>query len=52
MQEWKNSGGGVAVCASGSESMTREVRNALASIGLTASMDVGGIVLHMGLFSL
>jgi ferric-chelate reductase len=52
IQEWKHSGGGVAVCASGPESMTREAQNAVARIGLTASMDVGGIVLHTELFSL
>ncbi|KAJ8579435.1 hypothetical protein M405DRAFT_835804 [Rhizopogon salebrosus TDB-379] len=42
----------VAVCASDSESITREARNPAARIGLTASIDVGGIALHTGLFSL
>jgi ferric-chelate reductase len=48
----KHSGGGVAVCASGPESMTREAQNAVARIGLTASMEVGGIALHTELFSM
>jgi hypothetical protein len=52
IQEWKHSGGGVAVCASGPESLTREAQNAVARIGLTRSIDVGGIALHTELFSL
>ena len=51
-QGWKDSGEGVAVCASGPESMTREAQNAVARIGLTKSIDVGGIALHTELFSL
>lgn len=45
-------GGGVAVCASGPESLTREAQNAVARLGLTTSMDVGGIALHTELFTL
>ncbi|KAG1762575.1 iron reductase [Suillus occidentalis] len=45
-------GGGVAVCASGPESLTREAQNAVARLGLTSSMDVGGIALHTELFTL
>ncbi|KAG1773263.1 iron reductase [Suillus placidus] len=45
-------GGGVAVCASGPESLTREAQNAVARLGLTMSMDVGGIALHTELFTL
>ncbi|KAG1729971.1 iron reductase [Suillus paluster] len=51
-QEWRSSGGGVAVCASGPESLTREARNAVARLGLTMNMDVGGIALHTELFTL
>ncbi|KAG2099236.1 iron reductase [Suillus discolor] len=45
-------GGGVAVCASGPESLTRDVRNAVARLGLTMGMDVGGIALHTEQFTL
>jgi hypothetical protein len=34
-------GGGVSVCASGPESLTREIQNALTRLGLTASTDAG-----------
>lgn len=51
-QESHGSGGGVAVCASGPESLTREAQNAVARLGLTTSMDVGGIALHTELFTL
>ncbi|OJA14768.1 hypothetical protein AZE42_13444 [Rhizopogon vesiculosus] len=51
-QEWKHSGGGIAVCASGPESLTREVQNVVARVGLTKSIDVSGIALHTELFSL
>ncbi|KAG1738009.1 iron reductase [Suillus lakei] len=51
-QKWQGSGGGVAVCASGPESLTREAQNAVARIGLTMSVDVGGIALHTELFTL
>jgi hypothetical protein len=45
-------GGGVAVCASGPESLTREAQNAVARVGLAMSMDAGGIALHTELFTL
>ncbi|KAG1830120.1 iron reductase [Suillus variegatus] len=45
-------GGGVAVCASGPESLTRDAQNAVARLGLTMGMDVGGIALHTELFTL
>ncbi|KAG1873923.1 iron reductase [Suillus subluteus] len=51
-QKLHGSGGGVAVCASGPESLTREAQNAVARSGLTMSMDVGGIALHTELFTL
>ncbi|KAG0700330.1 iron reductase [Suillus ampliporus] len=51
-QEWQISGGGVAVCASGPESLTGEAQNAVARLSLTMSMDVGGIALHTELFTL
>ncbi|KAG1847157.1 iron reductase [Suillus subalutaceus] len=51
-QKLHESGGGVAVCASGPESLTREAQNAVARFGLTMSMDVGGIALHTELFTL
>ncbi|KAG2139838.1 iron reductase [Suillus bovinus] len=47
-----HSGGGVAVCASGPESLTRDVQNAVAGLGLTNNMDVGGIALHTEQFTL
>ncbi|KAG1805410.1 iron reductase [Suillus variegatus] len=45
-------GGGVAVCASGPESLMRDAQNAVARLGLTMGMDVGGIALHTKLFTL
>ncbi|KAG1809121.1 iron reductase [Suillus subaureus] len=51
-QKLHASGGGVVVCASGPESLTREAQNAVARLGLTMNMDVGGIALHTELFTL
>ena len=51
-QGWKHSGGGVAVCTSGPESIPREAQNSVARMGLTKSIDMGGIALHTELFSL
>ncbi|KAG1897641.1 uncharacterized protein F5891DRAFT_1241288 [Suillus fuscotomentosus] len=45
-------GGGVAVCASGPENLMRDAQNAVARLGLTMGMDVGGIALHTELFTL
>ncbi|KAG1897195.1 uncharacterized protein F5891DRAFT_1049613 [Suillus fuscotomentosus] len=51
-QTLMGSGGGVAVCASGPDSLTRDSQNAVARLGLTVGMDVGGIALHTELFTL
>ncbi|KAH7911479.1 iron reductase [Hygrophoropsis aurantiaca] len=47
-----NPGGGVAVCASGPESMTTEAQNAVARLGVTKGVMMGGIALHTELFTL
>jgi len=44
--------GGVAVCASGTESLTREAANAVARLGSVHGRRVGGIALHTEVFSL
>jgi hypothetical protein len=44
--------GGVGVCASGPESLTREAANAVARLGPTHGTRVGGIALHTEVFSL
>lgn len=44
--------GGVGVCASGPESLTREAANAVARLALTHGTRVGGIALHTEVFSL
>lgn len=49
---WVGLGGGVAVCASGPETLTREAHNAVAKIGMTRGVELGGIALHTELFSL
>ncbi|EIN03568.1 hypothetical protein PUNSTDRAFT_116967 [Punctularia strigosozonata HHB-11173 SS5] len=49
---WVGLGGGVAVCASGPERLTREAKNAVARIGMARSVALGGIALHTELFSL
>jgi len=46
------SGGGVAVCASGPESLTREASNAVAALALRHSRRTGGIALHTEVFSM
>lgn len=50
--EWVGLGGGVAVCAAGPESLTREAQNAVARLGLTRGVELGGIGLHTELFAL
>ncbi|KAG1788959.1 iron reductase [Suillus plorans] len=45
-------GGGVAVCASGPESLTRDAQNAVPRLSLTMGMDMGGIALHTEQFTL
>ncbi|KAH9926613.1 iron reductase [Epithele typhae] len=49
---WVGLGGGVAVCAAGPESMTREAQNAVARIGLTRGVELGGVALHTELFAM
>jgi len=45
-------GGGVAVCASGPVSLTRETQNAVAKLGATKAMELGGISVHVESFTL
>jgi len=45
-------GGGVAVCAAGPETMTRQTSNAVASLSLRHSRRTGGISLHTEVFSM
>jgi len=45
-------GGGVAVCASGPESLTRETQIAAARLGAMKAMELGGISVHMESFTL
>ena len=49
---WVGLGGGVAVCASGPESLAREAQNAVARIGFTRGVELGGIALHTEVFSI
>jgi len=49
---WVGLGGGVAVCASGPETLIREAHNAVARIGTKRGVELGGIALHTELFSL
>ena len=49
---WVGLGGGVAVCAAGPETMTREARNAVARVGLTRGVELGGVALHTELFAM
>jgi hypothetical protein len=44
--------GGVGVCASGPESLTRETGNAVARLAPAHGTRVGGIALHTEVFSL
>lgn len=44
--------GGVGVCASGPEGLTREAANAVARLGSVHGRRVGGIALHTEVFSL
>ena len=44
--------GGVGVCVSGPESLTREAANAVARLAPTHGTQVGGISLHTEVFSL
>ena len=49
---WVGLGGGVGVCASGPESLIRETQNAVARLGATQGVQLGGIGLHTELFAL
>ncbi|KAI0753811.1 iron reductase [Fomes fomentarius] len=49
---WVGLGGGVAVCAAGPESLTREAHNAVARVSLTRGVELGGIALHTELFAI
>lgn len=44
--------GGVAVCASGPEILTRDASNAVARVALSRGMQLGGIALHTESFTL
>lgn len=49
---WVGLGGGVAVCAAGPESLTREAHNAVARVSLTRGVELGGVSLHTELFAI
>ncbi|TFK50651.1 iron reductase [Heliocybe sulcata] len=49
---WVGLGGGVAVCASGPETMTREAANAVARISASKGVELGGVSLHTELFAI
>lgn len=49
---WAGLGGGVAVCASGPETLIRESQNAVAKLGVMKGRELGGIALHTELFAL
>lgn len=49
--KWVGLGGGVGVCASGPESLTREAANAVARLGMLRGVELGGVALHTELFS-
>lgn len=46
------SGGGLAVVAAGPEGLVREAQNAVASIGVTASVTAGGVGFHAEVYCL
>lgn len=49
---WVGLGGGIGVCASGPESLIYETQNAVARLGVTRGVSLGGIGLHTELFAL
>lgn len=49
---WAGLGGGVAVCASGPETLVRETQNAVARLGTRRGVELGGVGLHTELFAL
>ncbi|CAL1697507.1 unnamed protein product [Somion occarium] len=50
--QWVGLGGGVAVCASGPETLIRESQNAAAKLGVMRGVELGGVALHTELFAL
>ncbi|KAG6377928.1 hypothetical protein JVT61DRAFT_14717 [Boletus reticuloceps] len=44
--------GGVAVCASGPTSLTREAQNAVARLGVLRGIELGGVAIHVEQFTL
>ena len=51
--EWAGLGGGLGVCASGPNELTREVANAVAKLSLSRSVsEAGGVGLHTETFVL
>ncbi|KIK93307.1 hypothetical protein PAXRUDRAFT_522232 [Paxillus rubicundulus Ve08.2h10] len=50
--DWVGRGGGVAVCASGPESLTTAAQNAVARLGLSRGIELGGVAIHVERFSL
>jgi len=48
----QSSGGGLAVCAAGPETMTREAKNALARIALIRGQQLGKVACHTEIYSL
>ena len=50
--QWVGLGGGVAVCASGPESLIRESQNAVARLGVVRGLELGGVGLHTELFAM
>ncbi|KAJ4480196.1 iron reductase [Lentinula aciculospora] len=49
--QWVGLGGGVAVCASGPGSLTREASNAVAKVSLLRGIELGGVGLHTEMFN-
>ncbi|KAJ3711396.1 hypothetical protein C8R42DRAFT_616455 [Lentinula raphanica] len=49
--QWVGLGGGIAVCASGPGSLTREASNAVAKLSLLKGIELGGVGLHTEVFS-
>ncbi|KAI6141124.1 hypothetical protein BKA82DRAFT_4362687 [Pisolithus tinctorius] len=47
-----HAGGGVAVCASGPESLVVETRNAVARLSVGNALKLGGVVVHVESFAL
>ncbi|KAF9241279.1 iron reductase [Melanogaster broomeanus] len=50
--DWVDQGGGVAVCACGPESLTREAQNAVARLGVRRGLELGGVAIHVENFTL